>query len=190
VEQSDLDYLISADTNTYIDLDVKLYVGCKLISGEEKDLDNKDFSAVTNNFLHSVVSHCNIKFNSLPITQSGDLYLYRSYLETLLTYGSDAAASHLTNSFWYLERGDMLPCDPSTIDKTATATNVGFITRWDKIKQNKEVELYGQLHSEFCNMLKCFLPGVNLYIKLTIALSKFYLMKATADSKLLLNFWM
>ena len=105
MEQSDLDYLISADTNTYIDLDVKLYVGCKLISGEEKDLDNKDFSAVTNNFLHSLFRVTTL--NNVPITRSGDLYQYRSYLETILTYGSDAGASHLTKSFWYLDQGYM-----------------------------------------------------------------------------------
>jgi len=46
-------------------------------------------------------------------TQASEPYHYRCYLETLLTYGSDAAASHLTNSFWYLYGGDMLPCDPT-----------------------------------------------------------------------------
>jgi len=40
-----------ADTDTYIDLDIKLYVWGKLISGEGKALNNKDFTAVTNNFL-------------------------------------------------------------------------------------------------------------------------------------------
>jgi hypothetical protein len=28
----------------------------------------------------------------------------------------------------------------------ADAKNAGFITRWNKIKQSKEVQLYGQLH--------------------------------------------
>ena len=39
VEQSDLEFLIPADTDTYIDLDIKLYVRSKLVSGEGKDLD-------------------------------------------------------------------------------------------------------------------------------------------------------
>jgi hypothetical protein len=96
VEQSDLEFLIPADSDTYIDLDIKLYMRSKLVSGEGKDLDNKDFTAVTNNFLHSLFSQCNITLNNVPITQSGDLYQYRSYLETILSYGSGAGASHLT----------------------------------------------------------------------------------------------
>ena len=57
------------------------------------------------------------------LSQSGDLYKYRSYLETLLNFGYDAATSHLTNSFWYLDKGDMMPCDLPTADKSAPATN-------------------------------------------------------------------
>ena len=79
----------------------------------------------------------------MPITHSGDLYQYRSYLENILNYGSDADASYLTNSFWYLDQGDMLPCDPSTAEKSAPATNLGLITRCDKIKQSKDDQLYG-----------------------------------------------
>ena len=117
----------------------------------------------------------------MPIAQASELYQYRSYLETLLTYGSDAATSHLTNSFWYLDDGDMLPCDP-TAEKTAT-TNKGFITRWDRIKQSKEVELYGRLHSDFSNVQLYLLPDVRIQIKLTKARPSFYLMSKTADSK-------
>jgi len=90
--------------------------------------------------------------NNVPITLSGDLYQYRSYHETMLTYGSDVVTSHLTNSFWYLDRGDMLPYDRSTADKTASASNEGYSTRWDKRKQSKDVQLYGRLHNVLCNV--------------------------------------
>jgi hypothetical protein len=69
-------------------------------------LDEKDFTAVTNNFLHYIFSECSISLNGVTITQTTELYQYRSYLENLLTYGSDAAALHLTNVFWYLDDGD------------------------------------------------------------------------------------
>jgi len=65
---------------------------------------------------------------------------------------------------------------------------VGFITRWDKIKQSKDVQLYGRLHSDICNVPKFMLPGVNLNIKLTKARPSFYLMNATADSKTTFKF--
>ena len=139
MEQSDLEFVIPSDSDTYIDLDIKHYVRGTLLSGEGKDLDN------TNNFLHKLFSQCNITLNNVTITQSGDYYQYRSYIETILNYGSDAAASHVTNSFWYLESGDVLPCNPTTADNAAPATNIGFITRWDRIKQSKNVQLHGRL---------------------------------------------
>ena len=80
----------------------------------------------------------------------------------------------------------MLPCDP-TATHTET-TNKGFVTRWNKIKQGKEVQLYGRLHSDFCNVPLLLLPGVRIQIKLTKARSSFYLMNKSADSKTTFKF--
>jgi len=46
------------------------------------------------------------------ITQSDDLYNYRSVLETLLSYGVDATISHLRNSYWYKDVGTCCPVTP------------------------------------------------------------------------------
>ena len=132
-KQSDLEFLILSDT--YIDLDIKLNVRGKLISGNGERIGQKNITTVEKSFFQSLFSQCNITRNGVRITQSGDLYQYRPYLETLLTYGSDAPASHLTNSFRDLGRGDMLLCNPSTANKTAAVTNVGFITRSVKLSR-------------------------------------------------------
>ena len=120
--------LTPADQDTYIDLNIHLYIRGNLTKAEGADLDNKDHTAVTNNFLHSIFSQC-ITLNGVTITPATDVYQYRAYLETLLTYGSEAAASHLTNALWYADKGDMLPCSPTATD----ATNKGFIARWNRI---------------------------------------------------------
>ena len=184
VGQSDLEFLIPDDLDTYIDRYIKLYIRGKLISADGKDLEATDYTAVTNNFLHSLFSQCSVTLNGVSVTQANELYQYRSYLETLLTYGSDASASHLTNSFWYLDKGDLLPCDPTAAD----AKNAGFITRWNRIKQSKDVQLYGRLHSDICNVPQYLIPGVRLQIKLTKARPSFYLMNKTADSKVTFKF--
>ena len=98
-------------------------------------MDPKNFTPVTNNFLHSLFSQCNATLNGVSIKQSCELYRYGSYVETLLTYGRGSAASHLTNSSWYLENVDVLPCDP-TAAQSAT-TYIGCIIRWHNIKQSK-----------------------------------------------------
>ena len=54
VDQSDLEFLIPADNETYIDPDIKLYFRGKLTKIDGTVLDEKDFTSVTNNFLHSL----------------------------------------------------------------------------------------------------------------------------------------
>ena len=149
----------SADNDTYIDLNIRLFVGGKLTASDGKDLEATDFTAVTNNIHHSLFTQCSITFNGTSITQSTDLYQYRAYLETLLNYDTDAASSHLTNAYLYVDNGDILACDSTNAESTKS-TNHGFIARWDRIKQSKEVQLLGRLHSDVCNVIPYLLPGV------------------------------
>jgi len=69
-------------------------------------------------------------------------------------------------------------CDPNA----AELTNTGFVARWNRIKQSKEVHLIGRLHSDICNIVQYLLPGVNLQIKLTNGKRPFYLMSTKDDS--------
>jgi len=100
---------IPTDNDTYIVLDIKLYVGVKLFSGSGKHMDTADHTAVTNNFVHSLFSQWNITLNDVTITQASEHYNYRSYVKTNLTYGTDAAVTHLTNACLYRDTGDMQP---------------------------------------------------------------------------------
>jgi hypothetical protein len=113
--------------------------------------------------------------NGVPVTQSHELYNYRAYLETLLTYGTDAASSHLSNSYWYLDTGDMQPRDP-TAETHTSAINNGFIARWSRLSGSRDVQLLGRLHTDLCNVPLFLLPRVPLQIKLTKARPSFYLM--------------
>ena len=112
VDQSDLEFLIPADNDTYIDPNIKLYIRGKLTKANGTNLDDADFMAVTKNFLHSLFSQCNITVIGVALTPATDLYDYRSFFETILTCGSDAAISHMTNGFWYLDDGDLFPATP------------------------------------------------------------------------------
>jgi hypothetical protein len=54
VEENDLDFFIPKVSDTYIDLDIKLYVRGKMVSNSGKDVDLTHTTAVANNHLHSV----------------------------------------------------------------------------------------------------------------------------------------
>jgi len=53
------------------------------------NLDNTDFTVVTKHFSHSLFIQCSVALNGVIITKATELYNYRSYFETILTYGSD-----------------------------------------------------------------------------------------------------
>jgi hypothetical protein len=183
IDQSELVFLITSDLDT-VNPDIKLYIRGKFTKPDGSDLDTSDHTAGVNNFLHSLFCHCTISLNGVNITQSGEHYNYRAYLETLLTYGVDVSLSHLTNSYWYKDVGDMLPCDPTQPD----SRNTGFIDRWIRQKQYKEIEMYGRILSDICNVPKFLLPNIRLQVKFTKAKPIFYLMNTTADSKTIFKF--
>jgi hypothetical protein len=64
VDQSNLQFVIPGDPDTYLDLNIKLYVKDKLVKADGSGaLDNTDFTAVTNTLLHSLFSQCSIILN-------------------------------------------------------------------------------------------------------------------------------
>ena len=78
VDQSDLEFLIPADSDSYIDLDIKLYVKGKLQKPDGTASDNTDFTAGTNNFLHSLFSQCSIALNGTQMAQASEVYNCRT----------------------------------------------------------------------------------------------------------------
>ena len=188
VEQNDLEFVIHGDSDTHIDLDIKLYVRGKLGSCSGQDVDVTDTTAVVNNLLHSLFSQCTIMVNGVPVTQSHEHYNYRAYLETLLTYGTEAAALHLSNFYWYLDNGHMQPNDLKAETHTS-ATNDGFIVRRNRQSGSRDVQLLELLHTNLCNVPIFLLTRLPLQIKLTKARPSFYLMKKVLIRKPLSNFW-
>ena len=60
LDQRDLEFLIPADHDTYIDLNIQLYVRGKLTQADGTDLELTDTTYVANNLLHSLFEQCNI----------------------------------------------------------------------------------------------------------------------------------
>jgi len=184
VDQNDLEFLIPGDSEIYIDQDIKLCVRGKIIGANRIDLDASHFTAGTNNFLVSLFSQCSMSLNGVNITPALELYPYRSYLETLLTYGPNASNSHLTNAYCYLDEGGVLVGDPTSAD----IKNKGFVKRWERQKQSKLIELYGRLHADICNVSQSLLSGVCRQIGLNKSKDDVYLMNTNADSKATFKF--
>ena len=81
VDQSDLEFLIYADNDTFVNLNIILYNRGKLTKADGTNLDNTNFTAVTNNLLLSLIKQCSIALNSVTITGATELYNYRSFFD-------------------------------------------------------------------------------------------------------------
>ena len=56
VDQTGIEFVIPGDSDTYVDLDLKLYIIGKLQAEDNTDLPETDYTAVVNNLLHSLFS--------------------------------------------------------------------------------------------------------------------------------------
>ena len=84
-----------------------------------------------------------------------------------------------------MDDGNMVACDPTSVD---ALNNKGFMTRWSLTKKSQEIELYGRVHTDFCNVPVYLLPGVRVQFKFTKARMGFYLMNKDAESKTVFQF--
>jgi hypothetical protein len=183
VDQSDLEFVIPGDAETYVDLDIHMSVRGKLVGRDGSALESTDSTTVVNNLLHSLFSQCNVSLNGVSVSSSKDFYNYRAYLETILTYGHDVSHSHLTNAFWYPDEGDFSAHNPPN-----EATNRGYKHGWKLTNNSAEIEMYGRVHGDLFNVPRILLPGVQLQIKFTKSKSDFYVMSAKADTEAVFRF--
>jgi hypothetical protein len=56
VDQSDLEFLIPADCDTYVDPDIKIYIRGKITKADGPDVEATDITGWANNFLHTLFS--------------------------------------------------------------------------------------------------------------------------------------
>ena len=159
VDQTDIEFLIPADSDTYIDPNIKLFIRGKLFKTDGTVLAETDYIAGVNNLLHSLFTQCTISLNGTQISQASENYNYRAYLETLMTYATDAADSHLKMANWELDEGNLLAGDCS---KPNEVSNTGFLARWNNVKKSQEVHMYGRLHADIWNVPKLIINGVKV----------------------------
>ena len=74
IYQHDLEFLIPADKDNYIRLDIQLYIRGKLVSSSGNNMDVSDNTGVTNNLLHSLFRQYIVVLNGTTIPQSNEHY--------------------------------------------------------------------------------------------------------------------
>ena len=67
LDQIHLEFLIPADHDTYVDLNIQLYIRGKFVKADGTDLDDKDHTCVVHYLLHSLFEQCNVSLNGVKI---------------------------------------------------------------------------------------------------------------------------
>lgn len=180
-DSSTLEFVIPRSSEHYRDLSsthLKLLV--KLSGNYKTKTENNvttvvEKAACINALLHSLFSQIQVFINNTNVTQSGDNYPYKAYIEILLNYSKDSIETYLKNQLFYLDSGDFLAND----------RNTGFVEREKQLKNT--VELVGRLHSDIFQT-DLLLPINNeLKVRLTRSSNSFVLLSSEEKSGLKLE---
>lgn len=158
----------------YIDLGrTFLYVKAKITKNNGAALAADSKVGPVNLWLHSLFSQIDVQLSGKLVTPSVNTYPYKAYLETLLSYGSDAKNAQLSSELWFGDSGTMNENNPLSEEDTA---NEGFQERSKFIAQSKSIEMMGRLHCDIFQQDRYLLNGVDMNIKLVRSAELFHLM--------------
>lgn len=153
-------FTISGDSNCYIDLNHShIYLETKITKEDGSDLTDDDIPGPVNLICHSLFKQCDVYLNDTLISDSSNLYHYRSYLETLLSYSNEAKESQLSLALYKKDVAGQH-------DDIANA-NTALVARRSYYSKSKTVSLIGRLHSDIFNQETSFKR--NRYIHQVIA---------------------
>lgn len=170
-----IEFNVNASTDEYIDLGrTQLYVKLQVTQKNGDDLKADAKIAPVNLLLHSLFSQVDVKLRDTLITPSVNTYPYKAYLETLLSYGSDAKDSQLSSELWW---NDFYNFDNIDIYDDGYKNN-GMKERSEFISKSKTVELMGRLHCDIFLQDRYLLNGVDMHIKLIRTSELFHLISA------------
>ena len=110
---------------------------------------------------------------SLFVTPSTNTYAYRAYIETLLSYGTDAKDTQLTGQLWHKDTATRM--DAVDIDGGPTA-NARFLARRANIVRGRVVDMMGRLHVDLFVQDKFLINSVDVNIRLVRSKPAFALM--------------
>lgn len=170
-DQGPLEFHISGSGEDYLDLgNTHLYVRAKITksdgtpvvhestptTGSDPVQGDDHLVGPVNLWLHSLFNQVDMSLNETLVTPSTNTYSYRSYIETLLSYGSDAKKSWMQGEMWNLDE----------TNKFDAPGNDALIERRKQLWNGKEVDMYGKIHSDLFYQDRLIPNGVSVKLRL------------------------
>lgn len=159
---------------TYLPL-TRLYGTVKVVKSDSKELTATDDVSICNMFPQTLFKQIEIEVEGKQVNDiSSSTYPIKAFMETVLTYGSDAKITHLVSAGWSQDQ-------TGKADKLAE--NAGWVERQKKIK-GKNYHFSMILHADFLQMERFLLPNTNVTIKLIRNSDNYSLISATSIAKI------
>jgi hypothetical protein len=153
VDATQLEFRIPGQGDHYMDLARTLInIKLKVLKADDTAFASTDAIGPTNNLLDTLWSNIKVEFNQKTVSDSRNMYHYRSYIEDLFNFNSTAKESHQTASLWDTD-------DPGEHDNI---TNPAFKRRKLFTDSGKEIDLAGKLHCDLFNTSKYLLNGIDV----------------------------
>ena len=169
-----IEFLLPGSGDTYLDLASSyLHVQAKVTKGNGTPLDPDNAVAPVNNWLHSLFSQVDVYLNGTLVTPSTNTYPYCAYIETLLSYGSEAKETQLTSQLWYKDTAGRMDA-VNIVDEDVM--NRGLVSRRAHVTQSRVVDMMGRLHVDLFLQDRYLLNGVDVKIRLVRSKDTFALM--------------
>lgn len=165
---------VSGDSNSYVDLASSyIYLEVKITKEDGTNIGANEEVGPINLLAHTIFKQVDISLNDILISDSSNLYHYRSMIETLLSYGNEAKESQLTMSMYAKDKAGKM--DSTNND------NTGLVKRRSYFADSKTVQLIGKLHCDIFHQHRYLLNGVDIKLNMVRNSNKMILM-AAADS--------
>ena len=172
-----IEFSVGGSGQDYIDLaNTQLYVRVQLMKNNNTRIDLNDHVAPVNLFLHSLFSEVDLKLNDTLVSSTNGTYAYRSYLETLLSFGPAAKKSQLTSALYYKDIGGSFEDgDPGDVN----ALNQGLKSRHALVDNGRVVDMLGCIHSDLFFQDKYLPSDVGMRMRFVRSKDAFCLMSNT-----------
>lgn len=184
-----LEFVVKGSSSTYVDLNESLLHLEFRICDEngtniaaESDTSSSAYATTlvspVNNFHSSVFRSCEVYINSNLISPNDNLYHYKSYLQNLLSFGSDSKTSYLECGQFFKDSGT-LDTFAKTEATVSSSKNKGLTSRFTLSKNSTSFSSVGRIHSDLFLQPK-FIPATNeIRLKLHRSDPSFALIAAT-----------
>lgn len=173
-----IEFTIAAQNSLeYVDLKrSKLYLRVRIKHANGSFLKATEYVGPVNLFLQSLFSQVDVTIQNKLVTSTTTHYPYKSMIQTLLSYGSDAKKSQLTTQLWIKDKtGHYDDCD------VKNGTNASLYNRSLYLSESQTCDLEGPLLHDLFNLDRYILNGVAINVKLYRSRPEFCLLTNEAN---------